>query len=97
MDLKAGATLELHTDEDVEGNVGDDGIGKVACSYTKLPSAVSVGSSLIIDNGALTLEVTEVHDKHVACVCKNAYKVGENAIIRVPGAVLDMSPITEQN
>ena len=61
MDLKAGATLEIHMDEDVEGNIGDDGIGKVACSYAKLPSAVSVGSSLIVDDGALHLEVTEIH------------------------------------
>jgi len=40
LDLKAGGTLELHTDEDVEGDTGDDDIAKVAVSYTKLPSAV---------------------------------------------------------
>jgi len=43
------------------------------------------------------LEVTEVKEKHVVTSCKNAYKMGENAIIRLPGAVIDMSPLTDQN
>ena len=43
------------------------------------------------------MEVTEVNDKYVVTECKNAYKMGENANIRIPGATIDMSPITEQN
>ena len=75
--------------------MGDADTAKVAVSYAKITSAVSAGSSIIVDQGACNLEVTEVKDKHVVTVCKNAYKMGENAVLRVPGATIDMSPLTE--
>ena len=53
----AGQLLKIVTDYQLEGDVK-----QIACSYKSLPTTVSVGSTIYINDGALTCEVTEVHD-----------------------------------
>jgi pyruvate kinase len=57
IDLTAGQSIKIVTDYAIEGDQT-----KIACSYKGLTKTVSVGSTIFIADGALTCEVTEVHD-----------------------------------
>ena len=55
VEIVAGQTLTIVTDQ---ADIGDN--QKIVCSYPALPTSVSVGSTIFIDGGALTAEVTEI-------------------------------------
>ena len=63
--LKEGKPVELHkgqtfmivTDTAMEGDAT-----RVSTNYSQLPDTVEVGSKILIDNGALECEVTEVQE-----------------------------------
>jgi len=57
IELVAGQSLEIFTDTAIES---DD--TKITCNYKNLPATVSIGSTVIVGEGCLTLEVTEVSD-----------------------------------
>lgn len=52
--LTAGDTLEIDTDYSILGDKT-----KIACSYNALPDSVSIGSTILIADGELSLTVTE--------------------------------------
>lgn len=49
--------LEIVTDDKIEGDNT-----RISCSWKGLPGAVSIGSKIIISDGLLELEVTEIFD-----------------------------------
>ena len=53
--LEAGQTLKIVTDFAIEGDNQ-----KIACSFKNLPTTVSVGSTIFIDDGNLTCEVQSI-------------------------------------
>lgn len=55
VDLVAGQSLEIFTDYAIEG---DD--TKITCNYKNLPATLSIGSTVVVGDGCLTAEVTEV-------------------------------------
>ncbi len=57
IDLVSGQTLKIYIDYAIEGDNT-----KIACSYKSLPQTVSVGSTVLIADGSLSCEVTEIHD-----------------------------------
>lgn len=57
VDIVAGQTLKIGIAYDIEGDSK-----QIACSYKSLPQTVHVGSTIFIADGALTCEVTEVHE-----------------------------------
>ena len=85
----------LHTD--VSKLSDDKGI---ACNYSKsLHSCLEVGQVLLIDHGALKLEVSELDEDNencVTCVIKNDYKLTkEEKNIRFPTSTLDIPCLSE--
>ena len=57
IDLVQGQTLKIMIDYAIEGDNN-----KIACSYKSLPKTVNVGSIILIADGALSCEVTEIHE-----------------------------------
>ena len=57
IDLVSGQTLKICIDYAIEGDNT-----KIACSYKSLPQTTSVGSMILIADGSLSCEVTEIHD-----------------------------------
>ena len=57
VDLVAGQALQIVTDYSVEGDNT-----RIACSYRALPETVQVGSTIYIQDGQLTCEVTEIQE-----------------------------------
>lgn len=90
VDLVAGQTLKIVTDFAIEGDNQ-----KIACSFKNLPTTISVGSTIFIDDGALTCEVQSIQDDHIVVTCLNSLKLGEKKIMNLPGAIIDLPVLTE--
>jgi pyruvate kinase len=58
--LVAGQALEICNDMSIEGNDLC-----IACSYKALPESVEVGATILIDDGKIVCEVTEVCEDRV--------------------------------
>lgn len=92
VDLVAGQTLKIVTDPQTEGDNQ-----KIACSFKNLPTTVSVGSTIFIDNGALNCEVQSIQDDHIEVTCLNSHKLGEKKTMNLPGAIIDLPALTESD
>mmetsp|Transcript_19353 Transcript_19353/g.29670 ORF Transcript_19353/g.29670 Transcript_19353/m.29670 type:complete len:396 (+) Transcript_19353:156-1343(+) len=92
IDIVQGQTLKIVTDFAIEGDAN-----KIACSYKSLPKTVHVGSKIVIADGALTCDVTEIHDEFVQVVCKNSIRLGEKKSVNLPGSIIDMPSLTEKD
>lgn len=55
VELKAGQTYQIVIDSAIEGDAT-----RVSTNYRELPETVQLGSKILIDNGGLECEVTEV-------------------------------------
>lgn len=90
MKVKKGDILTIKCKEEI---VGRDGVFSV--TYEDLSSTVEKGSLIMVDDGKLILEVTEVMEDAVKTVSKNNHYVGTKKAINVPGADLTLPFISE--
>lgn len=92
VELLANQELMIITDISIEGDVK-----RLSCNYKSLPQTVHVGQEIFIDEGQLTCEVVEILDAGIKVICKNSHKLGERKDIILPGAILDLQPLTEKD
>ena len=92
IEIQAGQRLKLLTDYSILGDTE-----QIACSYKGLPKTVQVGSTIFVADGSLTCEVVEIFDDYVVVVCKNACKLGERKNMNLPGAIVDLPTLTDQD
>uniref|UniRef100_A0A7S2HAX6 Pyruvate kinase n=1 Tax=Haptolina brevifila TaxID=156173 RepID=A0A7S2HAX6_9EUKA len=83
--LKAGGTLELVTDYSFKGDEST-----LACTYEKLPTSVSPGSTILIADGSLVLKVKECKSKSVVCEIMNTQSIGERKNMNLPNVKVDL-------
>lgn len=69
----------------------------ISCSYSKLPSSVKVGSTILIADGTIMTEVTEILEAGVKVRVTNTAKLGEKKNMCLPGCVVDLPTITEKD
>ncbi len=89
--LRKGQTFTLRTDE-VEGNEQ-----QVSITFTELPHDVWSGSSILIDDGLVSLTVQEVSDTAIVCMVNNDGVVSDHKGVNVPGAHLSMPFISQKD
>jgi pyruvate kinase len=89
--LKAGDTFTLTT-QDI---VGDD--QRVATNYPDLPRVVGPGARLLLDDGAIALEVQSTTRTDVVCRIINGGILGERKGINLPGVHLPIDSLTEKD
>lgn len=89
--LDAGQSFTLTTRE-VEGT-------KEICSvsYKDLPGDVSVGSTILLADGLISLTVTELNDTDIKCVVNNSGPISNNKGVNVPGVSLSMPYLSEKD
>jgi len=92
VDLVKGQSLIIGTDWDFEGTSE-----KIACSYKSLPKSVKVGSTILIADGSLSCKVTELFEEEVKVEVLNNAKIGERKNMNLPGVIVDLPTITEQD
>lgn len=89
--LTAGHTVTLCYD-DFEGTAE-----RFCINYPQLHADVRIGSTVLIDDGLIELEVTAVHDKEVICIVKNGGVVKNRKGVNVPNISLNLPALTEKD
>ena len=88
--LTAGQTYQIVIDPAIEGDAT-----RVSTNYKELCDTVQLGSRILIDNGQLECEVTDVAANGVMVEIKNNWVLGEKRPMHLPGAHLDLPVLTE--
>ena len=89
--LEAGQKFTLTT-RDVEGN-------KDICSitYQDLPGDVSVGSTVLLADGLISMTVTAVTNTDIECLVNNSGPISNNKGVNVPGVSLSMPYLSQKD
>ncbi len=88
-ELTTGQQFVLTT-EDVLGTQE-----KVSITYQNLVNDISVGTTILIDDGLIEMKVEELTDTDIVCRVINGGKVSNHKGVNVPGVVLSMPYISE--
>ena len=78
----------------------DDIIGNeniVSVSYKNLASELKIGSTILLNNGLITFEVTEINGKDVICKVIEGGKLSDRKSMSFPGVVLKQKYLSEQD
>ena len=89
--LEAGQDFTLTTRE----VVGDQNC--VSITYKDLPKDVSVGTHILIDDGLIEMQVTEVTDTDIVCRVMNGGKISNKKGVNVPNVDLSMDYISPKD
>ncbi len=92
IELVPGAAFTITTDQDVVGDVD-----RVSTTYGGLPRDVKAGDHVLLDDGYLTLAVTEVSDREVKTVVVAGGTLKNNKGINLPGVEVSAPAITEKD
>lgn len=90
-DLRRGAEFTLRTD----GEPGDE--NGVSVSYRKLPQEVAVGDVILLDDGAVELEVRSTTDREIQCRVVHSGILGNTKGVNLPGTRLSMTAVGPEN
>jgi len=88
--LVAGQTLKITTDYSFKGDVNC-----ISCNYQELCTAGKVGQQILIANGSVMVEITEVGDTYVNTKVLNSAQLGEHKNMNLPGIVHDGPVLTD--
>ena len=89
--LTNGARFTI-TNRDIEGTV--DAVGT---TYAGLPSDVSTGDTILIDDGKLALRVLESDDTDILCEVLEGGVLSNNKGINVPGAAMSVPALSTKD
>lgn len=80
--------------------INDDIIGnneKTSISYKELYKDVQVGSTLLVDDGAIEFEITAIEGKDIVCKALNTGRLGSRKTMNVPGVKLELPALTQKD
>lgn len=89
--LQNGQLFTLTTDE-VEGDEE-----RVSITYKELPQDIAVGSSILIDDGLIGMQVERIDGAGIVCRVLNGGVVSNNKGVNIPNAHLSMPFISEKD
>ena len=89
VELVAGQTFILTTEE-IMGTAE-----KAAISYKNLKNDISVGKTILIDDGLIEMTVEDIKGEEIICHVVNGGFVSNHKGVNVPGAVLSMPYISD--
>ncbi len=78
----------------------DDIIGdqsRVSVSYTNLPNELSVGDTILLNNGLLTFEVIEINGSDIKCRVVIGGELSDRKSMSFPGKVMQQEYLSEQD
>lgn len=80
------------TTEEVEGDKD-----RISVTYPSLPNDVEIGSTILIDDGLIALEVVETDDTNIRCRIVNGGTIKSKRGVNVPGVKISLPGITEKD
>jgi len=99
-EIAAGAIVEITT-EDVSGDAppaSADGPHRIQVDYAKIATSVSVGSQILLDDGLIELEVTDISvNGLITTVASNGGPIKKNKGVNLPGTSIDLPALTEKD
>ncbi|MBU2863121.1 pyruvate kinase PykF [Reinekea forsetii] len=90
--LNAGQTFTLTTDQSVVGDCT-----KVAVTYPDFTKDLSVGNTVLLDDGLLELTVTEIKGNDVICRVENTGELGNKKGVNLPGVSVKLPALSEKD
>lgn len=90
--LVAGQTFTITTDKTV---VGNNTI--VAVTYDDFAKDLSVGNTVLIDDGLIELTVKEIEGNEVRCVVENNGMLGENKGVNLPNVKVNLPALAKKD
>ncbi|CAH1222506.1 Pyruvate kinase [Paenibacillus plantiphilus] len=91
IELNQGDTITLTTEE----ILGDR--NRIPVTYANLPADVSVGSTILIDDGLIGLTVEEVKGTEILCRIVNSGPIKSKKGVNAPGVNISLPGITEKD
>ena len=91
VELKAGESFTLRTDE-VEGTAQ-----QVSVTYPGLAEDISVGSTILVDDGLISIRVESIEGSAIVCRVENGGRLSNNKSINIPGASISLPALTERD
>ena len=92
VELRPGAPFTITTDTSVVGDVD-----RVSTTYSMLPRDVRVGDQILLDDGYLSLAVTEVGDREVKTVVVAGGILKNNKGINLPGVAVSAPALSDKD
>ena len=90
--LVAGQTFTFTTDTSVVGNKD-----RVAVTYDGFARDLTVGNTVLVDDGLIGMKVIKVTDTEVVCEVLNNGDLGENKGVNLPGVKVNLPGITDKD
>lgn len=91
VELVKGETFTL-VNEDIEGDST-----RVSVSYKELYKDVEPGTKILLDDGLIGLEVTEIKGKDIVCKVLNGGSLGNRKSVNIPGIHLNLPALKEKD
>lgn len=88
-ELVRGQKFALTTEEIIGNNE------RVSITYKNLKNDVSVGTTILIDDGLIEMVVEEIDETDIICTVVNGGPISNNKGVNVPGASLSMPYISD--
>lgn len=89
--LKTGDVFTLTTEE-IEGTAE-----RASISYANLPNDISVGTTILLDDGLIELKVTDIAGCEIICKVLNGGKISDRKGVNVPDVSLSMPYISQKD
>ena len=89
--LKEGDKFTFTT----ENITGDE--TKVSVNYSNLPNELSIGDTILLNNGLLTFEVVDVDNTNIECVILIGGELSDRKSMSFPGKVMKQEYLSEQD
>ena len=80
--------------------VNEDIIGnneRTSITYKELYKDITIGSKLLVDDGALEFEIVAIEGKDIVCKALNTGRLGSRKTMNVPGMKLDLPALTDKD
>ena len=89
--VKPGDIFTLYND-DIAGSQSG-----VSISYKELYADVKIGGTILIDDGLIKLEITEIKNKDIVCKVINGGPLSNNKSVNVPDLKLNLPSLTKKD
>ena len=99
IDIEVGDTVELTILDVSSDPVYPAGSHRVQVDYKSIAKSMKVGGHVLLDDGLIALEVTDVDPnlQYVTCVALNSGPIKKNKGVNLPGVELDLPALTDKD